>query len=224
MKKTHGALRAKLSGKEARHRWEARGQALPPTICDATSDFLLQDRCLMFGSGSGRGRVPIRESKRFSVHRWDWRHSQTELTVKDCFDFAGLADEVAGRGMRNSTLADDIGFAYLCGMQREQKSPRRVAKLFLAGLLAVLLLAFGVTVASASLHHSIHHDSAENANACVICSLAQGHVDVADPSPTLAATVLLPLCGLLAASAGVPWSFNFLLPPGRAPPRFSHSV
>jgi hypothetical protein len=108
-------------------------------------------------------------------------------------------------------------------MQREQKSPKRVAKSFVAGLLAVLLLAFGVLAASGSLHHSRHHDSATDASSCVICSLAQGQIDLPETSPVVATTVFHPLCGLLAASAGVPWSFDFLLPPGRAPPRLSHN-
>lgn len=107
-------------------------------------------------------------------------------------------------------------------MQREQQSPKRVAKSFVAGLLAVLLLAFGVLAASGSLHHSLHHDSAD-ASSCVICLLAQGQIDIPETSPVVATTVFHPLCGLLAASAGVPWSFDFLLPPGRAPPCLSHS-
>jgi len=109
-------------------------------------------------------------------------------------------------------------------MQREQKSPKCVAKLFLAGILAVLLLAFGVVAASGALHHSSDHDHDADAGACVICSLAQGQIDLPDASPILAAAILFPLCGLLAASAGVPWSLRFLLPPGRAPPGISHSL
>ena len=108
-------------------------------------------------------------------------------------------------------------------MQREQKSPKCVAKPFLAGLLAVLLFAFGFVAASGSLHHSLHHDGAADVNSCVICLLAQGHVDLPDASTVLVTAVFYPLCGLLAASAGVPWSFDFLLPPGRAPPGLSHS-
>jgi len=109
-------------------------------------------------------------------------------------------------------------------MQQEQKSPKWVAKLCLAGLLAVLLLAFGTFAANGSLHHAVHHDSSGDANSCVICSLAQGHVDLPVSSPILVATVFFPLCGLLAASAGVPWSFDFLLPPGRAPPGIPHRL
>jgi hypothetical protein len=108
-------------------------------------------------------------------------------------------------------------------VQREQQSPKRVAKSFVAGLLAVLLLAFGVLAASGSLHHSRHHDSAADASSCVICLLAQGQIDLPEASPVVATTVFHPLCGLLAASAGVPCSLDFLLPPGRAPPRLSHS-
>lgn len=109
-------------------------------------------------------------------------------------------------------------------MQHELKSPNRVAKLFLGGLLAVLLLAFGGVAAVGSLHHASHHDHASEAGACLICSLAQGQIDIPDQSPVAVATGFLPLCGLLAASAGVPWGLPFVLPPGRAPPRFSRSL
>jgi hypothetical protein len=94
----------------------------------------------------------------------------------------------------------------------------------MAGVLAVLLLVFGSFAAVGSLHHSSHHDHAAGAGACVICSLAHGQIDLPDSSPILAATLFLPLCGLLAATTGVPWSFEFLLPPGRGPPVFSHSL
>jgi hypothetical protein len=109
-------------------------------------------------------------------------------------------------------------------MQHEQKSPKNVAKVFMAGILAVLLLAFGVVAASGAWHHSSDHSHNADAGACVICSLAQGQIDLSDASPILAGAVLFPLCGLLAASAGVPWSLHFLLPPGRAPPGISHSL
>jgi hypothetical protein len=109
-------------------------------------------------------------------------------------------------------------------MQRGQESPESVAKLFMAGLLAVLLLGFGGFAAAGSLHHAAQHDHAADAGACVICSLAHGQIDLADNAPLVAATLFLPLCGLLAASAGVPWSYDFLLPPGRGPPGLSHSL
>jgi hypothetical protein len=109
-------------------------------------------------------------------------------------------------------------------MQREQKSPKKVAKLFMGGLLAVLLLAFGGFAAVGSLHHAAHHDHAADAGACVICSLAHGQIDLPDNAPIVAATLFFPLCGLLAAGAGVPWSFDFLLPPGRGPPGISNSL
>lgn len=108
-------------------------------------------------------------------------------------------------------------------MQRERISPKGVAKLFMAGLLAILLLSFGVHAATGWLRHAKHHDHAPNAGACVMCSLAQGLIELSDNLLVVAATVLFLLCGLLAGSAGVPWSLAFLLPPGRAPPCFSHN-
>jgi hypothetical protein len=108
-------------------------------------------------------------------------------------------------------------------MQREQKSPQTGAKLFMAFLLAVPLLAFGGFMASGKIHHSFHHDHSANPETCVICSLALGQIEIAAGSPALAATPNLVLCGLLAANAGVPCRFDFLLPPGRAPPGLPHS-
>ena len=108
-------------------------------------------------------------------------------------------------------------------MQHEQRWLKGVPKSFLAGLLAVLLLVSGILAASDSLHYSLHHDRAADANACVICMLAHGHVDLPKAAPIFATAVFYSLCGLLTASAGLPLSFDSLLPPGRAPPPFFHN-
>ena len=99
---------------------------------------------------------------------------------------------------------------------------RRVAKPALAGLLAALLFMWGLLAASGSLHLSLHHDRAAGANSCAVCLFAKGQVELSDIAPLLIAVAIFLLCGLLAASAGVPWSVDSLLPPGRAPPRLSH--
>ena len=107
-------------------------------------------------------------------------------------------------------------------LNRTVRDLRRVAKPALAGLLAALLLAFGLLAANGPLHRSLHHDGAVGASFCAVCLFANGHVELADVAPVLSASVLFVLCGSLAASAGVPWSVDSLLPPGRAPPRLSH--
>lgn len=104
-------------------------------------------------------------------------------------------------------------------LNRTLRDLRRVAKPALAGLLAALLLAFGLLAASGPLHQSLHHDRPPGANFCAVCLLAQGQVELADVAPGFTASVLFLLCGLLAASAGVPSSVDSLFPPERAPPR-----
>jgi hypothetical protein len=107
-------------------------------------------------------------------------------------------------------------------LNRTVRDLRRVAKPALAGLLAVLLFAFGLLAANGPLHRSLHHDRAAGANFCAVCLLSQGHVELPNLGPVLISIVFFLLCGLLAASAGVPWNVDSLLPPGRAPPRLSH--
>jgi len=92
----------------------------------------------------------------------------------------------------------------------------------LAGLLAVLLLAVGLLAASGPLHRSLHHERAAGANFCAVCLFAQGQVEPPNLGPVFISIVFFLLCGLPTASAGVPWSVDSLLPPGRAPPRLSH--
>jgi hypothetical protein len=102
---------------------------------------------------------------------------------------------------------------------RTLRDLQRVANPALAGLLATLLFAFGLVAANGSLHRLLHHERAAGANFCAVCLLAHGQVELAEVAPVLSASVFFLLCSLLAASAGVPWSIDSLLPPGRAPPR-----
>ena len=105
---------------------------------------------------------------------------------------------------------------------RTVRGERKVARSALAGLLTVLLLVFGLLVASGPLHRSFHHQNAASGSFCAVCLLAQGQVELPDAAAILIACVFFLLCGLLADSAGVPWSIFSLLPPGRAPPRLPH--
>lgn len=109
-------------------------------------------------------------------------------------------------------------------MQREINTPPFGAKSLMVGLLAVLLLAFGSLAAGDALHHWAHHESTGDTKPCMICTLAQGQLNVLESAPVQPAEVVFLPCGLLAASAGVPWSPHSLLPPGRAPPGLSYSL
>ncbi|MCL4788303.1 MAG: hypothetical protein KJ070_16165 [Verrucomicrobia bacterium] len=103
-------------------------------------------------------------------------------------------------------------------------TPRFGVKSLMAGLLAVLLLAFGSLAAGGALHHWAHHEGDGDTKPCMICTLAQGQLNVPESAPVLPVEVVFLPCGLLAASAGVPWSPPSLLPPGRAPPGLSYSL
>jgi hypothetical protein len=106
-------------------------------------------------------------------------------------------------------------------LKRRLSQAGRAAKPALAGLLAVLVLAFGFLAAHGPLHRSLHNDGTAGASLCVLCLFAQGQVDSTDIAPALVLCVFILLSGVLAACAGVPWSVDLLLPPGRAPPCFS---
>jgi len=106
-------------------------------------------------------------------------------------------------------------------LNRTVRDLRRVAKPALAGWLAALLLAFGLLAANGPLHRSLHHDRAAGANFCAICLFAKGQVEPPNLGPVFLSSVFFLLGGLPAAIAGVPWSVDSLLPPGRAPPRLS---
>ena len=106
-------------------------------------------------------------------------------------------------------------------LNRTLRDLRRVAKPALAGLLAALLLAFGLLAANGPLHRSFHHERAAGANFCAVCLFAKGQVEPANLGPVFLSSVFFLLGGLPAASAGVPWSVDLLLPQGRAPPHLS---
>jgi len=95
---------------------------------------------------------------------------------------------------------------------------QRVAKPALAGLLAGLLFAVGLLAASGPLHRSLHHERAAGMNLCAVCLFAKGQMEAPSLGPVFVSSVFFRLYGLLAACAGVPWTVNCLLPPGRAPP------
>jgi|SRR6266567_1610165 len=111
--------------------------------------------------------------------------------------------------------------SHIVQLNRTVRDLRRVAKPAMAGLLAALLLAVGLLAASGPLHRSLHHERSAGANFCAVCLFAQGQVEPPNLGPVFISSVFFLLCGLPAASAGVPWSVDFLLPPGRAPPRLA---
>jgi hypothetical protein len=104
-------------------------------------------------------------------------------------------------------------------LRRKISAVARAANSALAVSLAILLIGLGLLAASGPLHRSLHHDKPVGSSLCAVCLLAQGHVDAADIAPLFVFAALIFLCGVLAANAVLPSRFDFLLPPGRAPPR-----
>jgi hypothetical protein len=80
------------------------------------------------------------------------------------------------------------------------------------------LFALGLLAASGPLHLALHNDRAPGSNFCAVCLFTKGQIEPSDVGPLLISVTFFLLCGLLAASAGVPGSIDSLLPPGRAPP------
>jgi hypothetical protein len=104
---------------------------------------------------------------------------------------------------------------YLFQMQWKFHRTGKPFRAVLAGILAVLLLAFGLLAASERLHQSLHHGEE---TACAVCLFAHGQVDLSAAAPALVSTTILLFCGLIVFKQFVPVRFAYLSPPGRAPP------
>ncbi len=98
----------------------------------------------------------------------------------------------------------------------------RTAKPALAGLLVVWIFLLGLAAADGPLHRSLHQNGSSGPVSCAICLFALGQVDSPAATPVLALAVFVLLAGVLAIRASLPFSFDFLLPPGRGPPCPSH--
>ena len=105
--------------------------------------------------------------------------------------------------------------------ERTVRDLQRVAKPALAGLLAGLLIAFGLLASSGPLHQFLHHNGALGTSFCAVCLLANGQVEPPNAGSVLFLVVSLVFGGLLPVAASISWDVDFLLPPGRAPPRLS---
>ena len=96
---------------------------------------------------------------------------------------------------------------------------RCVAKLALAGLLAVILFISGALSVSHALHQSLHHNGGDNSHFCLVCSLAKGQVSVA--AVAVAAGGILS-CWLYTIRTVHPvplLAFDYRISHSRAPPR-----
>jgi hypothetical protein len=88
----------------------------------------------------------------------------------------------------------------------------------MAGALAAALLLFELLAANGAFHEALHQSGKAASDCCVLCLLAQGHVDSPDSVPVVTASVqpsfdLPPRMESIALL-----DFTFLASPSRAPP------
>ena len=102
-----------------------------------------------------------------------------------------------------------------------RRKPKRflsAATPVLAGLLAGLLLLFGLLAASEQLHRAFHPNGKDGANPCLACLLIKGQVKSADPVAVVAAAVIVLFQAAPKAQTAVLPDFTYLASPSRAPP------
>lgn len=102
--------------------------------------------------------------------------------------------------------------------RRKARSFLSAATPVLAGLLAGLVLLFGLLAASDQLHRTFHHNGNDAANPCLVCLLIKGQVKSSDPVPVVAACVTVLFQAAPQAQTAVSPDFTYLASPSRAPP------
>ena len=102
--------------------------------------------------------------------------------------------------------------------ERQRSGFSSKARAVLAGLLAVLLLGSVAFSATHALHQSLHNDGSIPGHVCLLCSLAQGHLNAAETACILAVICLCPIFILPLVDAAAPSRFDYRLSPSRAPP------
>jgi hypothetical protein len=95
-----------------------------------------------------------------------------------------------------------------------------VAKPALAGLLVLLLLVAAAFSGNVTLHRSLHSGNGDGYHLCLICSLAKGQFSAAETGLFAVVLFLRLLLSDLRPGSFLPLpSFDYRLPPSRAPPR-----
>jgi hypothetical protein len=102
--------------------------------------------------------------------------------------------------------------------RRESFGSGRMAKP-IAVLLAGLLLLAATFSVNHSLHRTLHQGDSTTHPFCLLCSLAQGHVEAAQAGPLLAALLFCLAFVLLSSHVSPRVRFDYRLSLSRAPPR-----
>jgi hypothetical protein len=89
----------------------------------------------------------------------------------------------------------------------------------LAGFMALLFLLAVTLAANPSFHEELHHDGVSRSHFCLACTLAAGLVSPPDAALIAIVVTFILIGSVLTFQAFQFASFDYLLLPGRAPPR-----
>ncbi|HXR09014.1 MAG TPA: hypothetical protein VN765_16865 [Candidatus Acidoferrum sp.] len=103
-------------------------------------------------------------------------------------------------------------------MQRFRHCIKRLARPAFTAFLAAALLLLTAAAPSASLHQRLHNGSHATGDGCLLCMMAQGHLDFPSPAPILG--IFTPVCIALtpATQTAAVLQVDLRLAPSRAPP------
>ncbi len=90
----------------------------------------------------------------------------------------------------------------------------------LAGLLALLFLAGATLAANPTLHEKLHHDGGAHSQTCFACAIAAGLMAGPEALAIVIFVALGLVCDVVFPRPLLLPCFEYLLLPGRAPPRF----
>ena len=90
---------------------------------------------------------------------------------------------------------------------------------WVCGLLVLMVLACGILSTSPALHHLLHRDADTGSHQCAITLFAHGHLQLADNGPIVFSPLFRMCEQALRIEGSIRISQDYLLSPGRAPPR-----
>lgn len=96
---------------------------------------------------------------------------------------------------------------------------RRLVKPVLAGVLAALFLFAATLAGNPSLHEELHPDSDARSQFCLVCTFAAGLLETPEAALIKVFVAFVLVCRVFSTQAFLLPRFDFLLLPGRAPPR-----
>lgn len=88
----------------------------------------------------------------------------------------------------------------------------------MAGLLAVLVVFWGLVAASSELHQILHPNGESGSSLCVVCLLVKGQAEATDPGPVLTPGLSPLFCRVFFPGSVVLPQFSYSASASRAPP------